>query len=122
MDRGEDEATAVVEDVDALPDFPVDLVGSSEREGRLRLDPAAPEDEVGSELLLEGERIHVRCGRLDGVEDVEAVRDELGDQLVDAAVAMLERLPGGAGMDRGIDRPVVGSRTGYQETPMRFIG
>ena len=58
----------------------------------LRVDRAAPEDEVRTEVALERGRLHAHRGHLDRVQDVHADLDEVRDQLPDRTAGVEEHL------------------------------
>src|SRR5271166_7038749 len=72
VDGVKDESAVRPEDVDPLAALPVDLVGRSERQRVLRVDPASPEHDSAAEFPLQADWVHLGGGALHRVEDVES--------------------------------------------------
>ena len=67
-------------------------LGRPPRQDLARVAAAAPERDVRAEVALEPLGLHVLRGDLDGVDDVDAGLDQVGQELVDRAARVQERL------------------------------
>ena len=87
MGRGQDQSAAAAHLADARADFGPHFRGRAERHGLLDAD-RAPERKPVAKLALDGRRVHAL--RLDGVEDVNADFDQVGNDGLHVAVGMVE--------------------------------
>lgn len=77
-----DETAGLVEDLDPVADFTVDLARLAEGHRMLRIHTATPKSQAFAELILQPRCVHVRGGALDRVQNVEASPDEIRKELV----------------------------------------
>ena len=68
------------------------FVGGAVGKHGLRFRAAAPEDDPPAESLLEFDGIHVRGGRLDGVQNIDARLDEILHDVDVRAATVIHRL------------------------------
>jgi len=71
-----------------------DLFGSCRRQDVLGVDATAPEYQLPAELLLQGGRIHVGRTDLHGIQNVNAVFDQIGQVLQARAAGVVQILAG----------------------------
>ena len=89
----EDVAAVLAEDFATLCRFVVDLFGGAEGERFLGVYAAAPEDDVIAVFFLERGFVHPRRRPLNGIQDIAARVDHVGDKRLDRAAAMDKHFP-----------------------------
>ena len=92
VDRGKHKPTPGHQLVQPPQDRVSDLVWGPVREDVLGVDPAAPEDDLASELGLQRRRIHPSSADLDRIEHVDSNLDQVGDDLADRPTGVQHHL------------------------------
>jgi hypothetical protein len=99
VDIVEDESAIGFEGDDTVSDCVADFMRRGEGQDVLGVDAAPPEDDFIAEAAFEFGRVHAAGGDLDGVEDIDAVVDQLGDVFDAAAAGVVPDLGGGELLD-----------------------
>src|SRR4030042_1601529 len=80
VDAAEHVSAARLERCQVSPDFLSDFGGRAPGQDTLGIASAAPEYKFPAEPVLQFKRVHGGSPRLDGVEDIDPVLEEVGDK------------------------------------------
>ena len=114
VDLGEDESAARGEGPDPVADVGGDFLGRPQGQDALGVAAAAPERDVLAEFPLEPGRVHPLRARLDGVDDVDADLDQVGEDVGDRPAGMEKDFQAGVFLDE-IEQDLL---AGFEDFPV----
>ena len=103
MHRVEHESAVTIENLDPFPDLAVNLRRCPELESLLGVGSAAPESELPSKPFFEHSRFHPLGGTLNGIQDVKAGFNDVGQKFGHATARMNESFPSALFMNKFVD-------------------